>query len=193
MRYCTESWENYLLHSIDTDHKHSGGGAGFGRAICERFATEGAAVFIGDINEDAANETAQRIGGDRTHVAKWDVTSADDWKRAVEVCIKKFGRLDIVVNNAGTTYKNKPTETVTEEEFDKVFTVNVKSLFQCVNAVVPRMKEQGNGSVITVSSIGSVRPRPGLTCKQSFVKTPAISFLTSYRVQQHQGGSNKCQ
>ena len=71
---------------------------------------------------------------------------------------------DVVVNNAGTTYKNKPTVDVTEAEFDKVFTVNVKSVFQCVKAVVPQMKKQGHGgSVITVSSIGSVRPRPGLT------------------------------
>jgi NAD(P)-dependent dehydrogenase (short-subunit alcohol dehydrogenase family) len=108
------------------------------------------------------NET----GGTTVHI-KLDVTSEADWLVAMAACAKLAdasglkGRPDIVVNNAGTTYKNKPTLDVTAEEFDRVFNVNVRSIFLGVKAVVPVMKETGGGSIINISSIGTVRPRPG--------------------------------
>jgi NAD(P)-dependent dehydrogenase (short-subunit alcohol dehydrogenase family) len=81
----------------------------------------------------------------------------------VETAVKEFGRLDIVVNNAGTTYKNKPTAEVTEDEFERVMSVNVKSIFWSVKTVIPQMQKQGGGgSIINISSSGSIRPRPGL-------------------------------
>lgn len=91
-----------------------------------------------------------------------NVTSAEDWQKMVDLAVSKFGGLDTVVNNAGTSYKNKPTLEVTEAEFDKVMAVNVKSIFLSVPAVVPALKNRGGGSIINVASIGAMRPRPGL-------------------------------
>jgi len=75
---------------------------------------------------------------------------------------EKFGGIDILINNAGTSYKNKPTVDVTEDEFDKVMAVNVKSIYFSIPAIIPAMKERGGGSIINIASIGAMRPRPGL-------------------------------
>ena len=92
-----------------------------------------------------------------------DVTQELHWQNAVKAAVDKWGKVDILVNNAGTTYRNKPTLEVTSDEFDKVFNVNVKSIYLSVQAVIPIMKKQGHGgSIINISSIGSMRPRPGL-------------------------------
>jgi NAD(P)-dependent dehydrogenase (short-subunit alcohol dehydrogenase family) len=92
-----------------------------------------------------------------------DVTSAADWKSAISSAIEKFGRIDILVNNAGTSYINKPTVEVTEEEFQKVFDVNVKGVYLGCNAWVPQAIERGEGGVIiNIASVGATRPRPGL-------------------------------
>jgi len=92
-----------------------------------------------------------------------DVTQEGDWKKAVDTIMEKWGRLDIIVNNAGTTYRNKPTLDVTEDEWMRVFDVNVKSVFWSVKIAVPRIVEgKRGGSVINISSTGSERPRPGL-------------------------------
>lgn len=91
-----------------------------------------------------------------------NVTSASDWARLVSTAESKFGGLDIVINNAGTSYRNKPTLEVTEEEFERVFSVNVKSVYLSVPACVPALKRRGGGSVVNVASVGVMRPRPGL-------------------------------
>lgn len=92
-----------------------------------------------------------------------DVTKEAAWKSAVDTTVKEFGQLDIVVNNAGWSYKNKPTLEVTVEEFDRVFDINVKSVYLSVASVVPQMQKQGHGgAIVNISSIGSTRPRPGL-------------------------------
>ena len=91
-----------------------------------------------------------------------NVTSASDWKKLVETAEDKFGGLDILVNNAGTSYKNKSTLEVTEDEFDKVMAVNVKSIYHSVPATVPSFRKRGGGSIINIASIGAMRPRPGL-------------------------------
>ncbi|KAJ9213990.1 hypothetical protein DTO166G4_4435 [Paecilomyces variotii] len=140
----------------------TGGGSGFGAAIARRFGNEGAKVILTDINaangEKVASENSQNL-----IFQKQDVTKVDDWNAVVNLAIEKFGRVDILVNNAGTTYKNKPTLEVTEEEWERVFQVNVKSIFHAVKTVIPRFIEQGNGgSVINISSTGASRPRPGL-------------------------------
>lgn len=106
-----------------------------------------------------------------------NVTVEEDWKKTVQLAKDKFGGVDILINNAGrfgivcgasslhglgTSYKNKPTLEVTEAEFDKVFAVNVKSIFFSIPAIVPAMQERGGGSIINIASIGAMRPRPGL-------------------------------
>jgi len=91
-----------------------------------------------------------------------NVTVAADWTKMVETAVSKFGGLDILINNAGTSYRNKPTLEVTEAEFDCVMNVNVKSIFFSIGAVVPELQKRGGGSIVNIASIGATRPRPGL-------------------------------
>ncbi|KAE9990643.1 hypothetical protein EG327_001090 [Venturia inaequalis] len=142
----------------------TGGASGFGKAISTRFSQEGCKVLIGDLNESGAKELATTLSSSSSDILSqsMDVTNEAHWKSAIEICVQKWGRVDIVVNNAGTTYRNKPTLEVTEKEFDLVFNVNVKSIYLSVVATVPQMKKNGGGSIINISSTGSLRPRPGL-------------------------------
>jgi len=136
---------------------------GFGAAISKRFLAEGAKVLIGDLDGDGAKNMAERLSTPNVRGIHMDVTSLKSWETAVELIVKEFGRLDIIVNNAGTTYPNKPTAEVGEDEFDRVFAVNVKSIFLSVKVGIPQMQKQGHGgAVINISSTGAIRPRPGL-------------------------------
>ncbi|KAG5291569.1 oxidoreductase [Histoplasma ohiense] len=140
----------------------TGGGSGFGAAIARRYAQEGAKVVVGDINvvggEKVASENPASIA-----FMKMDVTKEEDWKAVVDQTASTFGQVDILVNNAGTTYRNKPSMEVTIEEFQRVFDVNVKSIFHASKAFIPKLLEQGKGgSIINISSTGASRPRPGL-------------------------------
>jgi len=97
------------------------------------------------------------------HFIKMNVTSEADWETVIENTLAKWGRIDILVNNAGTSYRNKPTVEVTEDEFDKVFSVNVKSIFHSARHFIPNLINQSSGgSIINIASIGALRPRPGL-------------------------------
>lgn len=136
---------------------------GFGFAITRRFIEEGAKVIIGDLDGSGAESVASSLSSPNVRGVAMDVCNHEDWERVVETAIEEFGGLDIVVNNAGTTYRNKPTAEVTEDEFERVMSVNVKSIFWSVKTVVPQMQKQGRGgSIINISSSGSIRPRPGL-------------------------------
>ncbi|KAL4918446.1 hypothetical protein BDW62DRAFT_217620 [Aspergillus aurantiobrunneus] len=140
----------------------TGGGSGFGASIATRFAAEGAKVIIADINT-AGGERIAAQNPSSIIFQKVDVTSAEEWRAVVQTAVTRFGRLDVLVNNAGTSYRNKPTLEVTEAEWERVFTVNVKSIFHGSQAVIARLIEQGHGgSVINISSTGASRPRPGL-------------------------------
>ncbi|KAI9810128.1 MAG: hypothetical protein M1827_006654 [Pycnora praestabilis] len=139
-----------------------GGGSGFGEGIAKRFASEGAKVVISDINTTGGERVAFTDPSSITF-HKANVTQAADWIELLEVAFAKYGRVDILVNNAGTSHPNKPTLEVTEDEFDMVFNVNVKSVFLGTSAIVPKLIEQRHGgSIINVASIGVYRPRPGL-------------------------------
>jgi len=136
---------------------------GFGAAITTRFINEGAKVLLGDLNASGASSFASSLNSSNIIALGMDVTQEGDWKKAVDTIMEKWGRLDIIVNNAGTTYRNKPTLDVTEDEWMRVFDVNVKSVFWSVKIAVPRIVEgKRGGSVINISSTGSERPRPGL-------------------------------
>ncbi|RMZ80126.1 hypothetical protein DV737_g3197, partial [Chaetothyriales sp. CBS 132003] len=146
----------------------TGAASGFGLATTQKFLEEGAKVVAADVNTEAletnvaASVASSSSLSHRVATITANVTSADDWKAMVDLAETKFGGLDIVVNNAGTSYRNKATVEVTEEEFDKVFAVNVKSVFLSVPVAVPALKRRGGGSIVNVASIGALRPRPGL-------------------------------
>ncbi|KAH7125173.1 3-ketoacyl-reductase-like protein [Dendryphion nanum] len=140
----------------------TGGGSGFGAGISKTFAAEGAKVLVCDINQ-AGGEATVQTNPSSLAFHKMDVTKAADWKSAVETAIQKWGKADILVNNAGTSYTNKPTVNVTEEEFQRVFDVNVKGVYLGCNAWVPQAIEKKEGGVIiNIASVGATRPRPGL-------------------------------
>ena len=139
----------------------TGAAQGFGLGIAETFAREGARVALLDLNEGAARDAAARIGSGAVALG-CDVSKGDEVERAVAEAIRAFGRLDIVVNNAGTTHRNKPMIEVTEEEFDRVFAVNVKSIYLMARAVLPHFRQIGGGVVLNIGSTAGLRPRPGL-------------------------------
>ncbi|NYT85618.1 SDR family oxidoreductase [Pollutimonas harenae] len=140
----------------------TGAGSGFGEGTAKLFAREGAKVVIADLNEQAANRVASEIGSSALAL-KGDVSKRDDVQGMVDASIKEFGSLDIVINNAAITHKNQPMLEVDEAMFDRMFDVNVKSIFHMSNAVVPVMRKQGKGVIINIGSTAGIRPRPGLT------------------------------
>jgi 3-oxoacyl-[acyl-carrier protein] reductase len=140
----------------------TGAAQGFGLGIAETFVREGARVAVLDINGDKAREAARAIGRKAFAVA-CDVGKAKSVDTAVAKVIKRFERLDIVVNNAGISHRNQPMLDVTEAEFDRVFDVNVKSIFLMARATVPHFREHGGGVILNIGSTAGVRPRPGLT------------------------------
>ncbi len=139
----------------------TGAASGFGRGIAEAFASEGANVLIADLNEDGANEVAGEIG-ERAIARSCDVTCADDLTMAVGAANEAFGSVDIVVNNAGFSHRNQPMLEVGEADYDRVFDVNVKSIYRMAQAVIALMREAGGGSIINIGSTAGLRPRPGL-------------------------------
>ncbi|KAJ5179449.1 hypothetical protein N7492_002659 [Penicillium capsulatum] len=133
----------------------TGAGSGFGAATALRFGEEGAKVIVADINVEGGEKVAAQNPSSLIF-QRTDVTQAEEWKTVVDLAFSKFGRLDVLVNNAGTTE-------VTEDEWERVFKVNVKSIFLAGKIVLPRFIEQGQGgSMINISSTGATRPRPGL-------------------------------
>ena len=143
----------------------TGAGSGFGAGIARRFAEEGASVVVNDIDEAGATRVAGEIArtGGRAVVCIADVSADADVARLVQSALTEFGRLDVIVNNAGTTHRNQPMLDVTEETFDRIYRVNVKSLFLTARHAVPHFRAQRGGVFITIASTAGVRPRPGLT------------------------------
>lgn len=140
----------------------TGAASGFGKAIAELYAKEGAKVCVADINGQGARDVAQGIGASAIHLAA-DVAKKADVDAMVAETAKAFGGVDIMVNNAGYTHRNQPMLTVSEDEFDRIFAVNVKAIYLAALAVVPEMEKRGGGSIINTASTAGVRPRPGLT------------------------------
>ena len=140
----------------------TGAASGFGRGIAEAFAAEGARVVIADINTQGAAQVASGIGMAAVPFT-CDVTIRADVDAMVQAAVMTFGGLDILVNNAGITHRNQPLMGVTEDEFDRIYAVNVKSIFLTTLAAVPELQKRGGGSIINVASTAGLRPRPGLT------------------------------
>jgi 3-oxoacyl-[acyl-carrier protein] reductase len=140
----------------------TGAASGFGAQIARRYVEQGAQVVIADLNLAAGEKLAAELG-DNAIAVLCDVTKSSDVSGAVRRCVEAFGVPDIVVNNAGTTHKNQPMLNVDEETFDRVYAVNVKSIYHMAHAVVPLMREKKAGVILNVGSVAGIRPRPGLT------------------------------
>ncbi len=139
----------------------TGAASGFGRGIAERFASEGATVVIADLDGEAAERVADAIGGAALGV-RVDVSDGDAVATLVEGTAARFGRIDVVVNNAGTTHRNRPMLEVDEATYDRIFAVNVKAIYHMAQAVLPVFRAGGGGVMINTASTAGLRPRPGL-------------------------------
>ena len=140
----------------------TGAASGFGRGIAEAFVREGAKVVIADIDGDKAALVAQEIE-EHAVAVRADVTRKADVAAMVATAAEVFGGLNILVNNAGTTHRNQSMMTVSEDEFDRIYAVNVKSVYLTALAAVPLMERRGGGVIINTASTAGLRPRPGLT------------------------------
>lgn len=158
----------------------TGAASGFGEGIARAFADEGAAVVVADITEDKGKNVAGSLP--KAAFVKCDVTRSGDMKEMVAAAENEFGGLDILVNNAGTTHKRQPMLDVTEDEFDKVYATNVKSLYLGAIHGVPALKKRGGGVILNIASTAGVRPRAGLTWYNG-TKGAAITLTKSMAVE----------
>lgn len=143
----------------------TGAGQGIGKGIALRLAAEGAKVIVNDIDSALGEAVVAEImaaGGTASFVAA-DVTNSAQVKALVDAAVQRYGRLDVMVNNAGWTHRNRPALEVSEDEFDKCYAVNVKSVYLATVHATPVFRTQGGGSFINIASTAGVRPRPGLT------------------------------
>ena len=143
----------------------TGSGSGFGAGIAARFAAEGCAVIVNDlVAERLESVTADIVAaGGRAHGVQADVSRGTDVARLIADSVGRFGHVDIVVNNAGTTHRNRPMLEVGEAEFDRIYAINVKSIYWTAIHAVPHFRARGGGGFINIASTAAVRPRPGLT------------------------------
>lgn len=139
----------------------TGGAQGFGAGIVAKFVSEGAQVMVADINMDQAQKTAAEMDGD-AFAHQVDVSDGNSVDAMAAAALRRFGHVDILVNNAGVTHLPSPMEDVSEADFDRVFRVNMKSVFLTARALVPHMKERGKGAILNVASTAGVSPRPRL-------------------------------
>ena len=141
----------------------TGSGSGIGRASAILFAKEGAKVVVADINDAGGEETVKKIksaGGEALFIHT-DVSKSSDVENMMKTTVEKFGKIDILFNNAGTPQRTMPFETLEESLWDKLFETNVKSIYLTMKYAIPLMKEAGKGIVINLASMAGVRPRPG--------------------------------
>lgn len=143
----------------------TGSGGGIGKGIAKRLAAEGAKVIVNDINPTLGEKVVAEIvaaGGTASFFAA-DVSKSDDMRSLVAAAVQRYGTLDVMVNNAGWTHRNQSALEVSENEFDKCFSVNVKSIYLATIHATPVFRSHGGGSFINIASTAGVRPRPGLT------------------------------
>ena len=141
----------------------TGAGSGFGEGIAKLFAERGASVVVADIRQEGADRVAGEIveAGGQAAVSITDVTRNDQVAAMVKLALDRYGKLDVMVNNAGTTHKSQPMLEVDEATFDLVYAVNVKSIYLSAMHVIPVFKAQGRGVMINIASTAGVRPDRG--------------------------------
>ncbi|CAI2935968.1 SDR family oxidoreductase [Aminobacter sp. P9b] len=140
----------------------TGAAAGFGEGMARRFAEEGAKVVVADLNAREAERVAAEIGNDAIAVTT-DVSQRSEFDELVYATKSAFGRIDIMVNNAGYTHRNGDLVDVEEDVFDLITAVNMKAIYHSARAIVPIMERQGGGAILNTASTAGLRPRPGLT------------------------------
>ncbi|MEW7007281.1 SDR family oxidoreductase [Lentilitoribacter sp. EG35] len=160
----------------------TGGASGFGAGIVRKFHDEGAQVVIADVNYDAALNYTKEFDTNTTAI-EVNVASSKSVQKMTEQVIDRFDHIDILVNNAGITHLPTPMEDVSEEDFDRVFNVNMKSVYLTAKHVVPHMKQRASGVILNVASTAGVSPRPNLNwynCSKGWMitatKTMAIEL-----------------
>ena len=170
----------------------SGGAKGQGAVEARMFAREGASVVIGDILDDQGIQVQAEInetGGECLYV-HLDVTSESDWQSAVEAAVSRFGKLDVLVNNAGigsprdAAGERMTIESLTEGQWDRVMDVNAKGVFLGTKAAIPEMKKAGGGSIINISSIAGL---VGGTTTAYGASKGAVRLLTKATAIQYAG------
>ncbi len=139
----------------------TGGASGFGAGIVAKFVAEGARVMIADINGEAADAMAADIG-DAVVAQTVDVSDGASVQAMTDAALQAFGHVDILVNNAGVSHLPAPLEDISEDDFDRVYRVNIKSVYLTARALVPHMKKRGQGVILNVASTAGVSPRPRL-------------------------------
>jgi cyclopentanol dehydrogenase len=163
----------------------SGGARGQGACEARMFCEEGARVVMGDIRDDEGDalEKLLRTDGFEATYVHLDVTKADDWSNAVDATERRYGRLNVLVNNAGILIR-KRIEDTTEEDWDRIMAVNVKGIFLGTKAAVPAMRRAGGGSIVNISStagiVGGTSSAAYIASKGAvrlFTKATAIQFV----------------
>lgn len=142
----------------------TGAGQGIGEGIAKRLAQEGARVIVNDIQPALGEKVVAAIqaAGGKASFVQADVTRSADMKALVQAAVDRHGRLDVMVNNAGWTHRNRPALEVGEDEFDRVYAINVKSIYLATIHAVPAFRASKGGAFINIASTAGVRPRPGL-------------------------------
>ena len=140
----------------------TGGGSGMGAAICRRFVEEGARVVLVDNRADRGDAVARELGAAAVFVNA-DVGRDGDVRRMIDTAVERFGRLDVLVNNAGAPQPPTSIVETTESDFDRLMAVNAKSIFLAARRAVPVMRKQGGGVILNTVSVAAIRPRPNLT------------------------------
>ena len=167
----------------------SGGARGQGAVEARMFAEEGASVVIGDILDEQGRQTEaelQELGYNVTFV-HLDVTSESDWDAAVQAAIGAYGKLDILLNNAGILIRKNIEET-TEEDWDRIFSINAKGVFLGTKAAIPAMRENGGGSIINISSTAGLVGSPNGSASYTATKGAVRLFTKSTAIQHAREG-----
>lgn len=157
----------------------TGAASGFGEGIARRFAKEGAQIVVADLNEEAGQKIANELNG---IFVKTDVSKNADMENLVQAALDKFSGVNIFINNAGFTSRNGPMLDVNEETFDRIYAVNVKSVYLSAKHVIPVFRKNGSGVILNIASTGGVRPRPGLVWYNSS-KGAIISLTKSMAIE----------
>ncbi|KAL2827840.1 hypothetical protein BDW59DRAFT_143887 [Aspergillus cavernicola] len=159
----------------------TGSGSGFGLGIAKKFVQEGAKVIIADISQENGERVSTELNSKFLYT---DVTRRDNWEALLQATLDEHGKLDIIVNNAGTTYRNKPTEDVTDADFDLCTNVNIRSIFLSASVIIPYFIQNNRpGCFIQISSTAALRPRPGLTwynASKAAVSTATKTMAVEY-------------